>query len=76
MDITYDTEVDAAYIRLAEGPSERQVHSIVPPQENGEIVLDFDAHGRLIGIEVLGARAILPDALLGGARAPGGALDE
>jgi uncharacterized protein YuzE len=76
VDITYDAEADAAYIRLADGPSERQVHSIAPPRENGEIILDFDAGGKLIGIEVLGARAVVPDALLSGARAPGGAWEE
>jgi uncharacterized protein YuzE len=47
--IEYDKEVDALYIRIQEKPVSRT-------QEVSEGVnLDFDAEGRLIGLEVLGA---------------------
>ena len=62
MDISYDIEADAAYRTLAAEQSESQVHSIVPPCGNGEIILDFNAEGRFIGIEILGAQAVLPGA--------------
>lgn len=76
MDITHDAEVDAAYITLGRpiGPGEaaRQIHSIRAPGGAGEIILDFDADGRLLGIEVLGAAAVLRPELLAGARPPDG----
>jgi uncharacterized protein YuzE len=58
MKITYDADVDAAYIQL------KSANDIVPfgftyccdPNEvDGQIHLDFDNEGRLIGIEVLQA---------------------
>lgn len=69
--VTYDRTVDAAYVYLGGGQSA----TTVPLDELAEaegldalhsILLDFDADGRLIGVEVLSARkslnqAILPD---------------
>ena len=48
--ITYDVEVDAAYIYLTDTISEPETVQI-----DHDINLDFDAHGRLVGIEVLAA---------------------
>ncbi len=49
MKIEYDKEVDALYIRIQE-------KYVARTQEVSEgINLDFDAEGRLIGLEVLGA---------------------
>jgi len=65
MRVTYDHEADAAYIYLREiepGGSQRQC--VVDCEVTAEIVLDIDASGRLIGIEVLGARDGLPRQLL------------
>lgn len=43
----YDSEADALYMRLADGP-------IVDSQEvNPGIVLDFDGDGRVVAIEIL-----------------------
>jgi uncharacterized protein YuzE len=58
MKISYDAEVDAAYIRVVDpietGDAVKQV--VVPLGEHqAEFILDFDANGRLLGIEVLGA---------------------
>ncbi|MBD8045371.1 DUF2283 domain-containing protein [Arthrobacter sp. Sa2BUA2] len=68
MKITYDPDVDAAYIQLADqilpGQSAEQIHSIVTPGGNGELTLDFDAGGRLLGIEILRAQAVLPGSVI------------
>jgi uncharacterized protein YuzE len=58
---TYDRAADAAYFtiapRIRKGRAVRQdVHEI---EGVGEIVLDFDKKGRLLGVEVLGARSLL-----------------
>jgi uncharacterized protein YuzE len=66
--ITYDASVDAAYIRFDEddaGTSFGFTYSCDPALVEGDINLDFDADGRLIGIEVLQATKKLPLALLG-----------
>lgn len=64
---TYDPSVDAAYIYLADEIREGQVAKTVPLDPSaihGQINLDFDGDGRLIGIEVLGANTRLPQELM------------
>ncbi len=59
MKITYDTRIDAAYIQLAADIGAGGVAKTVPlvrAEVGGEINLDFDRNGRLIGIEVFGRR--------------------
>ena len=72
MRITYDSSVNAAYIYLAEiGPGGVAKTYLCDRSEvNGEINLDFDAAGRLVGIEVLDADRLLPVALLARATSP------
>ena len=58
--------VDAAYLsvsgHIADGEAVEQV--VLGREGRGQVVLDFDADGRLLGVEVLGASALLrPDAL-------------
>ncbi|WP_455362617.1 DUF2283 domain-containing protein [Streptomyces sp. SYSU K21746] len=48
---------------IPDGAAASQV-SVEPPHGNAEITLDFDANGSLLGIEVLGAAAVLPPAAL------------
>ena len=48
MRIAYDPEVDAIYISLIE----RTVHVRTSEAVSPETVLDFDAEGNLVGIEV------------------------
>ena len=59
---TYDPEVDAAYLRLIPtveaGSSRRQVAARTDDLA-GELVFDVGEDGRVIGIEVLGATAVL-----------------
>ena len=69
MRVTYDSEVNAAYISLTTigvGEARYQV-PVSAEHAAGEIILDLDRDGRLIGIEVLDARQGLPEALLDGA---------
>ena len=71
MNVTYDRKVDAAYIRLAGGGGKGTVaftYPCDPGEVNGQIHLDFDGDGRLVGIEVLDASRLLPDELLVEAR--------
>lgn len=66
MRVTYDAEADAAYIYLkdiAPGEARYQV-GLQDPAPTGQVILDFDAEGTLIGIEVLGAKEGLPQELL------------
>ncbi|MHA7294697.1 DUF2283 domain-containing protein [Arthrobacter sp. HLT1-21] len=68
MKITYDKQADAAYVmiahRIRDWESGTQVHEIATPGGHGEIALDFDSQGRLLGVEVLGAGRVLPAGVL------------
>lgn len=74
MTITFDPEADAAYIPIGDGPGPgeavRQIADISGPA-GGEIILDFDAEGRLLGIELLGATLLLRPEVLQAAPLPG-----
>lgn len=74
MRITYDGEANAAYIHvvdpIGEGEAVTQQHSIATPDPDGEIILDFDADGKLLGIEVLNAAQVLRADLLEAAGPP------
>jgi uncharacterized protein YuzE len=56
--VTYDAEVDAAYIYLRDIEA-GGVATTVPVRDR-DIHLDFDSEGRLLGIELLSARLKLP----------------
>jgi uncharacterized protein YuzE len=75
MDVSWDRSVDAAYIRLI--PAGERTNGVVADsvtleelaEETGidalhSLVLDFDRDGKLIGIEVLRARAALRESTL------------
>ncbi|WP_328322506.1 DUF2283 domain-containing protein [Streptomyces sp. NBC_00388] len=65
--VTYDKTVDAAYVYLTE-PQARvnsaRMYPCDPVDVDAMINLDFDEHGRLIGVEVLAASSKLPEYLL------------
>ena len=62
--LTYDPEANAAYLRLCEG-------KILESEEiSPGIILDFDAEGRILAIELLDARGQLPRLALDGAVLP------
>ena len=57
MKFEYDEEVDAAYISIDDSIKEGQVKNTIELNEN--IIVDFDANGKLIGIEILDASSVL-----------------
>jgi uncharacterized protein YuzE len=66
--ITCDPDADAAYVAIAEpiGPGEACTQIWVHSKRirGGDIILDLDRDGRLLGVEVLGATTLLrPDTL-------------
>lgn len=58
MKITYDVSIDAAYIYLVDYIKPSEVAKTTPV--DASINLDFDAEGKLVGIEVLNASKKLP----------------
>jgi uncharacterized protein YuzE len=64
--VEYDKNVDAAYINLtpAESGIAAKTYVCDPDEVGGQIQLDFDDAGQLIGIEVLDASHLLPEAVL------------
>ena len=54
MNISYDSEIDALYIRLIEGKQECRTVRL-----NEEIALNIGPGEKLVGIEILDAREIL-----------------
>ena len=56
--VKYDPDANAAYIRFSPQPVEES------EEVSDGIVIDFDAEGRIVGLEVLDARAHLPPDLL------------
>ena len=56
--VTYDADVDAAYIRF----SRQKVRESEEVAQG--IVLDYDAEGRIVGMEVLDAKLHLPSDVL------------
>ncbi len=56
--VTYDPDANAAYIRFSPEPVEES------EEVSDGIVLDYDAEGRIVGMEVLDARTHLSPDLL------------
>lgn len=67
MNVSYDAAADAAYIQLAGEINlggVAKTYPCDPRAVGGEINLDFDADGRLVGIEILDASMMLPPEML------------
>ncbi|MET9389770.1 DUF2283 domain-containing protein [Streptomyces sp. NPDC006624] len=67
MHIEYDRENDTAYLSLTGGVADGAAVRQIPVDGVGtdaEVLLDVDAAGRLLGIEVIGAAGALPEELL------------
>ena len=54
MKISYDSEIDAVYIRLIEGKHECRIVRL-----NDEVALNIGADEKLVGIEILDAPEVL-----------------
>jgi uncharacterized protein YuzE len=71
MDLRFDGVADAAYLGLTEVAPGEAVEQVTVgrgrrrwwpwrrPQAAGYVILDFDRNGVLLGVEVVGARALL-----------------
>jgi uncharacterized protein YuzE len=60
--MTHDAEADAAYIYLVDQVSRGEVaysREANIPLDQAALTIDFDEHGRVLGIEVLGASRVL-----------------
>lgn len=67
MRIQYDPSADAAYIQIADAVGRGGVASTYlcdPREVHGMINIDFDADGRIVGIEVMDASKRLPSETL------------
>jgi uncharacterized protein YuzE len=71
LEFSYDAEADAANLKLGapdlwEGYGDRlpRTVSVGLEDDRGMINLEFDREGRLVGLEVIGARALLRSELL------------
>ncbi|MFI5958413.1 DUF2283 domain-containing protein [Cryptosporangium sp. NPDC051539] len=66
MRITVDAEANAAYVEIApdvqDGDAVEQV--VIERPERGDVVLDFDAAGHLLGVEIIGANELLRRSVL------------
>jgi uncharacterized protein YuzE len=64
--MTYDSEADAAYFYIEHGFAEGSAveNVVVERPGRGDIVLDFDAGGHLLGVEVIGATELLRTTVL------------
>ena len=58
MKMTYDEDADAAYIYVKEKIEKGEVKKTISLNEN--IILDFDKNEKLIGIEILNAKTVMP----------------
>ena len=52
--ISYDPDVDAAYIRFGEGPVQVTTHRL-----SEDIAINYGPAGEIVGIEILSAREYL-----------------
>jgi uncharacterized protein YuzE len=61
MRMSYDSEANAAYLAIEDDiPNGSATENVVVERAGrGDIVLDFGADGRLLGVEVIGARELL-----------------
>ena len=66
---SYDPEADTLYVYLSDAIDAGDVTSTVPVAHPG-VLLEVDAAGRLVGLEVLQATRTLPPSLLTRLRLP------
>lgn len=58
--MTYDVDADSFYLRLADMEPGTVGKHILCVENSEEIILDFDNHGRLVGMEIQNASQTLP----------------
>ena len=65
VEMTYDPEADAVFIRLAEGETPYEGEEVSPG-----VVIDFTEDGRITGIEIMPASRVLAPGAWSQARLP------
>ena len=60
MKVTYDSDVDCAYVRLAEQDA-GGIQTVPVTMGERELNIDLDRDGRLVGLELFTASTFLPD---------------
>jgi uncharacterized protein YuzE len=58
----YDTEADAAYLEFApvlDGEATQQIMIEDPRLKDGDIVIDLDSNGHVLGIELIGVMSMI-----------------
>ncbi|MDY3127085.1 MAG: DUF2283 domain-containing protein [Corynebacterium sp.] len=66
MDLVYDPEADAAYLAITKSGvlPKQQISAITAEGMEGEIEIDVDENGKIVGIESVNASMILPSDFL------------
>jgi uncharacterized protein YuzE len=65
MNVSFDPEADAAYIGLSlDAKVADTLECELPETSEGDINLDFDSKGHLVGIEILNASKVINGKLL------------
>ncbi len=65
MRVTYDPRADAAYVAFRNIEAGEAVENLVVERpDKGEVILDFNEAGVLLGVEIDGALALAPGDLL------------
>jgi uncharacterized protein YuzE len=68
MRIVYDPELDVAHLLFDEGAAVTAVRgALAGVPAGGYVDAEYDAGGRLVALEVLGAQRVLPPEVLAGA---------
>jgi uncharacterized protein YuzE len=62
--VTHDAECDAAYIYLRPKVPGGVAYTVPVEVPHGSVNLDIDRDGRVVGIEILQASAVLPESVL------------
>lgn len=70
MKLTYDPVADAAYLSFKEIGFGEAAKTVVGEGDAEGVNLDFDAEGRLLGVEILDAKSRLPGESLRRAEKP------
>jgi len=75
MRMTFDPDADAAYIYIKDHldfGEVKETHLVDVQVQEGAVILGFDEEGRLVGVEILGARQLIPGEVLASAERPTG----
>ncbi|GAB3874500.1 hypothetical protein GCM10029964_016570 [Kibdelosporangium lantanae] len=73
MRITFDPEADAAYVEFVADVRDGEAVTQIVVEDSrirGEVVLDLDVDGRLLGVEILGVSDVLRPETVAGAEPP------